>query len=31
MDSQNPVLGKDLSLRFQVDDEEVLKKLYGLK
>jgi len=31
MDSQNPLLGKDSSFRFQVDDEEVLKKLYGLK
>lgn len=31
MDSNNPLVGKGALLRYQVDDEEVLKKLYGLK
>ena len=31
MDSKNPLVGKGSSLRYQVNDEEVLKKLYGLK
>jgi hypothetical protein len=31
MDLQNPLAGKDSSLCYQVDDEEMLKKLYGLK
>jgi len=31
MDSKNPLFGKSSTLRYQVNDEEVLKKLYGLK
>jgi site-specific recombinase XerD len=30
-DLQNPLVSKDSFLRYQVDDEEMLKKLYGLK